>query len=138
MRKVIIVLLFFSLFFNIYAEDKKIYEVINAIAKVESGHNPKARNGIYVGLLQISPACLRDCNSILKEKGDTLQFKLSDRYDPEKSKQMFILYQEKYNPNFDIEKAIRIWNGGPGYSVSKTNRYLAAVKRHLKNDSITI
>lgn len=131
MRKFIVVLLFFSLFLNICAKDKKIHAVINAIAKVESNHNPKARNGIHVGLLQISPACLRDCNSILRKRGDTIQFKLSDRYDPEKSKQMFILYQEKYNPNFDIDKAIRIWNGGPGYSISKTNRYLAAVKRHL-------
>lgn len=134
MKRFILILLFFSFFISSYAGGEQINAVINAIAKVESDNNPKARNGIYVGLLQISPGCLRDCNNILKDKGDTLRFKLSDRYDSEKSKQMFILYQEKYNPDFDIDKAIRIWNGGPGYSVSKTNRYLSKVKSHLKGD----
>lgn len=54
---------------------------------------------------------------------------MNDRLNPTKSKEMFVLFQSKYNPTKDIEKAIRMWNGGPRYSVGKTNRYYNAVMK---------
>jgi hypothetical protein len=107
--------------------------LIRAIATVESNNNPKAiGKGGSVGLLQITPILVRECNDILKKKGVKKCFTLKDRLDPNKSKEMFILIQEKYNPSCNIEKAIRIWNGGPKYSVKATQKYFNKVKKVLK------
>ena len=108
-------------------------DVIDAIAQVESKGNPKAFNprGNYAGLLQIGPLLVKECNNIMKQKKSSVRYTLADRYDPVKSKEMFVLIQEKYNPGHNIERAIRLWNGGPGYNVRSTNRYYAQVKKHL-------
>ena len=47
-----------------------------------------------------------------------------------KSKEMFILYQKRYNPTNNIEKAIRLWNGGCGYSKAKTENYYRKVMKY--------
>jgi len=99
--------------------------LIKAISAVESGNNEKAVNGQHVGILQISPCVVDDCNKICKEK----RFKYSDRYSKEKSIEMFNIYQNKYNPKGELDKALRVWNGGPGYTIRGTNRY---VKRVMK------
>ena len=39
------------------------------------------------------------------------------------------IYQKKYNPKGDIEKAIRVWNGGPNYTVKATQGYYQAVMK---------
>ena len=36
---------------------------------------------------------------------------------------MFVIYQKRYNQKNNIEKAIRLWNGGCGYSKAKTENY---------------
>lgn len=102
-------------------------KVINAIVSVESGGNINARNGNCVGPMQISPVCVRECNNILKRRKSKTRFTLQDRYSLEKSKEMFILLQSEHNPEGNIEKAIRSWNGGPKYSKGKTNRYYRKV-----------
>lgn len=107
-------------------------KLINAIAQVESEGNPSAKCGNSVGLLQITPVCVADCNEFLKMKGSKKRYKLSDRLSPEKSKEMFILIQERYNPNNNVEYAIRSWNGGPRYSTSKTAKYYNKVMKHYK------
>ena len=56
---------------------------------------------------------------------------MADRYSVAKSKEMFLLIQSRYNPTNDIEKAIRIWNGGNNYSVRATNRYYKKVMRQM-------
>lgn len=99
--------------------------LIKAISAVESGNNENAVNGKHVGILQISPCVVDDCNEICKEK----RFKYSDRYSKEKSIEMFNIYQNKYNPKGELDKALRVWNGGPGYTIRGTNRY---VKRVMK------
>jgi len=106
--------------------------VIDAIAKVESGGNPKAvsSNGLYVGLLQISTGCVKQCNIILSRKGSKKRFTNNDRYNAEKSKEMFVIMQNEYNPECNIEKAIRMWNGGPKYKIASTNGYYRKVMRH--------
>ena len=54
---------------------------------------------------------------------------MSDRYSKEKSIEMFNVYQNRYNPEHNIEKALRIWNGGPRYSIKGTNGYVRKVMK---------
>lgn len=107
-------------------------KLIDAIITVESGGNPRAIGGSSVGILQITPIAVRECNNILKAKGSKKRYTYNDRYDIKKSKEMFMLIQEKYNPERNIEKAIRLWNGGPGYTIRGTQKYLNKVMKILK------
>ena len=107
---------------------KKWMPVINAIAQVESGGNPKAvsKSGTYVGLLQIAPICVRECNKIVGKN----KFTYNDRYSKEKSIEMFIVFQEYHNPEGNMEKAIRLWNSGDKNCMknkSKTEAYYRRV-----------
>ncbi|MBP5258493.1 MAG: transglycosylase SLT domain-containing protein [Prevotella sp.] len=97
--------------------------VINAIIQVESGGNPNARNGQYAGVLQIAPVMVAQCNQILKKENSSKRYTLNDRFNVAKSKEMFILVQKHYNKSNSIERAIRMWQGGPGYSIKGTQRY---------------
>lgn len=106
--------------------DKRWETLICAISAVESSSNPSAVNGSHVGYLQISPICVKDCNEVSKKK-----FTLADRYSKEKSIEMFNVYQNRYNPEHDIEKALRIWNGGPRYSIKGTNGYVRKVMKEF-------
>ena len=89
---------------------KKWGAVIEAIAMVECEGNPKrvSRNGLYVGYLQISEILVRECNRIAGYK----KYTYADRYDKQKSINMFIDYQEFHNKTGNMEKAIRLWNSG--------------------------
>ena len=106
--------------------------VMEAIILVESEGNPRVVNGNQVGAMQITPNMVRECNNILKARGSDLQYKMSDRYDVEKSKEMFLLIQSQYNKSNNVEKAIRSWNGGPNYSNRGTERYYQKVLRRMK------
>jgi len=106
--------------------------VMEAIIQVESEGNPKAVSGKSVGVMQITPILVQDCNNILKKKKSRKRFTLADRYSVEKSKEMFLLIQSYYNPKNSIEKAIRAWNGGVHYSVRATNRYYRKVMDKMK------
>ena len=106
--------------------------VMDAIIQVESEGNPNAVSGKSVGVMQITPILVEDCNNILKQKKSKKRFTLSDRYSVKKSKEMFLLIQSYYNPTNSIEKAIRSWNGGVRYSVRATNRYYRKVMDKLK------
>lgn len=104
--------------------------VINAVAHVESGGNPSVVNSSgCVGLLQITKICVRQCNIWLEKEKSPKRYTYADRLDPEKSKEMFILIQKYLNPKNDIEKAIRIWNGGPGYTKAGTDCYYRKVMK---------
>ena len=105
--------------------------VMNAIIQVESNGNENARSGNSVGVMQITPICVAQCNNILKERRSKKRFKLSDRFNIAKSKEMFQLIQSKFNPMNSVEKAIRSWNGGIHYSVKRTQRYFEKVMRAL-------
>lgn len=72
-----------------------------------------------MGLLQISPVLVRECNNILKARGESKRYTLKDRYNAEKSREMFAIIQSHHNPTNSIERAIRIWKGGIGYSIRK-------------------
>ncbi len=95
-------------------EVQKWERVINAIIMVESGGNPKAHNphGDCAGILQITPVLVKECNILLKRQNSKKRYTLSDRYDVKKSKEMFVIIQEHFNPEMNIEKAIKCWNCG--------------------------
>ena len=94
--------------------------VMEAIIQVESGGNRMAKNGNQVGAMQITPIAVAECNKILKLRNSSKRYTLADRFSIE-------------NPTNNVEQAIRAWNGGPRYSVKKTQRYYEKVMRHLKN-----
>ena len=106
--------------------------VINAIIQVESGGNPKAVSEPSCGAMQITPICVKQCNIILEKRKSKKRYTLSDRFDVQKSKEMFLLLQSFYNRSNDVEHAIRSWNGGQNYSRRATQRYYEKVMRHLK------
>ena len=108
--------------------------VMEAIIQVESEGNPKAKSGSSVGVMQITPILVAECNDILKRKKSKKRYKLSDRFSISKSKEMFLLIQSVHNPLNSIEQAIRSWNGGNHYSIKKTQRYFERVMNLLKNN----
>ena len=78
-----------------------------ALIEVESGNNPnaigKTNDG---GVLQITPIYVREANRIQSDK----VFTLEDRFDIQKSLEMFNVMNDRYNKDRDIEKAIKLHN----------------------------
>ena len=126
-----VILFTFTMGSKSYSQSFNWNRVINAIAIVESNNNPRAVGNSSVGLLQITPILVKDCNKILEKQNKSKRYNLNDRLNPEKSKEMFIIIQEYYNPQHNIERAIRLWNGGPNYSIKGTQIYYNKVKKHL-------
>lgn len=115
--------------------DNKAFDwepVIAALSIVESNNNPNATSGRSVGILQITPILVKECNQILKRRGLTKRYTLQDRYSIEKSKEMFLLVQSYFNPKNDVEYAIRSWKGGINYTVKSTQHYYNKVMRVYK------
>ena len=106
--------------------------VMDAIIQVESEGNPNAVSGNSVGAMQITPILVKDCNDILKKQKSKKRYTLADRYSVSKSKEMFLIIQKYYNPENNVEKAIRLWNGGIKYSIKATNRYYKKVLAQMK------
>ncbi len=106
--------------------------VMDAIIQVESEGNPNAVSGNSVGAMQITPILVKDCNDILKKQKSKKRYTMADRFSTAKSKEMFLIIQKYYNPENDIEKAIRLWNGGVKYSIRATNRYYKKVLAQMK------
>lgn len=109
--------------------------VMDAIIWHESKGVATARHGQFVGVLQIHPTLVNGVNKILAARGDSLRFTLNDRLSPEKSKQMFVIIQQYYNPECDVDKAIRIWTAGPGYSVRGTQRAVNEIRAIMRKQA---
>ena len=103
--------------------------VMDAITQVESEGNERAVSGTSCGAMQIKPILVEDCNAILKNRGLAKRFTLNDRFNTKKSREMFVLIMSQYNPTNDIERAIRLWNGGIRYTVKGTQRYYNKVMK---------
>ena len=101
--------------------------LMDAITQVESEGNSRAVSGNQCGAMQITPILVEDCNAILKKRGEKKRFTLNDRFSVKRSREMFVLIMSHYNPTNDIEKAIRIWNGGVNYTNKGTQRYYKKV-----------
>lgn len=97
---------------NVVNNPTKWEKIMNAIIRIESGGKHDAKNGNSLGVLQIVPICVAECNNILKRKGSKKRYKLSDRLSPIKSKEMFMIIMNQYNKLGTPMKACRIWGGG--------------------------
>lgn len=106
--------------------------VMDAIIQLESKGNALAVNGSYVGVLQISPVLVKECNNILKSRGSSKRYTLSDQFNATKSKEMFVVIQSFHNPLNSIEKGIRLWSGGIKYDIKKTQKYLTRVLKLMR------
>lgn len=86
---------------------------VEALIEVESeGKADAVGKTNDVGILQITPIYVKDVNRILGEE----RYTLSCRTDIEKSLEMFEILQSHYNPNKDINKAIKLHNPRAGQS----------------------
>jgi len=80
---------------------------IEALIFVESRGNENAvGNGDCVGVLQITPIYVRECNRLIGYE----KYDIMDRFDSLKSIELFTIIQSHYNPEKDIEKAIYLHN----------------------------
>lgn len=86
--------------------------LITAIGTVESGLNDNTRSGVHAGFLQISKVCVTECNRINKLKGVSTRYTLQDRFNHQKSIEMFWIIQNFYNPKLDIDYMVLLWNEG--------------------------
>jgi soluble lytic murein transglycosylase-like protein len=103
--------------------------LIEAIIYVESRGDINAYNAKEnaVGCLQIRPIMLREVNRLLGYN----KYKLTDRWNKEKSIQMFNVIK-KHTTNPTDEKLARNWNGGwNGYKKQSTLKYWHKVKEQL-------
>ncbi len=117
---------------DVVDSDNQWKPVIDALIQVESNGKSNAVKGASVGVLQITPVLVAECNNILKKRKSKKRFKLSDRFSKKKSIEMFLLFQSWFNPMHNIEQAIRSWNGGMHYSVAKTQKYFDKVMSILQ------
>ena len=90
------------------ASDSEWNDLIWSIAQHESKQNANARNGQYLGILQISPVLVNECNKIAGYR----KFTNADRASREKSIEMFNTIQGRYNPHRDMNLAVRLWGAG--------------------------
>lgn len=134
MRKVLLIS-FLSMLFSftkVFSNEpnSKWEKVIEAIAHIESRHDSTliSKNGKHVGYLQISKGIIDDCN----QKANFKKYSYQDRLSKEKSIEIFHEVQRNYNPDGDIEKAIRLWNGGIGYTIKGTDEYYQKVMDYLR------
>lgn len=101
--------------------------LMDAISQVESEGNSRAVSGKSCGVMQITPILVEDCNAILKQRNQSKRYSLNDRFSVKKSREMFVLIMSHYNPTNNVEKAIRLWNGGVKYTVRGTQGYYKRV-----------
>lgn len=101
-----------------------------ALGTVESGSNPEAvgTNG-DVGILQITPVMVEDCNRIVGEE----RWTLDDRYDIVQSYEMAETFFDHYCSGMTTEQMARCWNGGPnGHLKEETKIYWEKVRIHVE------
>jgi len=124
----------------VLVEEIQIPEVdnlINALIMVESNGNDSAVGDTHlgepsIGVLQIRPIMVREVNRILKLKGTKHRYKLKDRWDREKSIEMFSIWKEFHHSDSDYEEIARSWNGGSkGPKNPKTYNYWKRVENQL-------
>jgi soluble lytic murein transglycosylase-like protein len=132
-------MLFLIIITNIYAFNINIEDVVrtafvDSIIHIESrGRNNAVSRDGSAGPLQIKAVLVKDINRILAHRGDTLRFKMQDRFDRDKAIQMFWIYQSFYGKGNDsYEVMARRWNGGPrGHLRGATRKYWKKVNRQF-------
>lgn len=92
-------------------------ELIEAIMEVESNGNPNAYNETSgaTGCMQIMPIMVNEVNRITKLTKTDKYFYPKDRWDCEKSKEMFMIWKNYHHKTSSPETIARHWWGGPRY-----------------------
>ena len=118
-------------------------DLVSALILVESRGNDSAIGdrhivgGEAVGALQIRPIMVREVNRILKIQKSDKRYTLKDRYDREKTIEMFYVWKNFHHKDSDFETIARNWNGGPkGYKNSRTLKYWSKVQKELDDTTI--
>ena len=114
----------------------KVSELIGAIIQVESRDKDSAYNKSEdaVGCLQIRPIMVREVNRLLKIRGDSRRYTLLNRWNRQKSIEMFLVYNKNIS---SFEAKARRWNGGNnGMNKTATVKYWNKVKKELINNKI--
>jgi len=115
----------------------EVDDLINALIMVESNGNDSAVGDTHlgepsIGVLQIRPIMVREVNRILKLKGTDYRYKMNDRWDREKSIEMFLIWKEFHHSDSDYEEIARSWNGGTkGPKNPRTYNYWKKVENQL-------
>jgi hypothetical protein len=112
---------------------REFIDILNAIVIVESQGDPTAYapGEDAVGILQIRKVLVDDINRILKRKGSMFRYSYNDRWDEQKSFEMFDIYCDYYNLE-TAEEMARGWNGGPrGINKPATQGYWIKVLNEL-------
>ena len=105
--------------------------LLPAIEHVESSGRADAvgDGGKAVGILQIHPVMVADCNRIVGED----RWTLDDRKDAVKSRAMFRTYSDHYSKDASDEVIARRWNSGPrGDRKKATEGYWNKVRKHME------
>lgn len=88
---------------------------VMALIEVECERNPKARSHKNaIGPLQITEIYVKEVNRLYKTN-----YVFEDAWDLNKSLEMFNLMNQHYNPDKNIDKAIKMHNPGAGNWYSK-------------------
>lgn len=106
-------------------------KLLPAVEFVESGGDASAigDGGKAVGLLQIHPVMVDDCNRIVGER----RWTLADRLDADKSRAMFRTYSDHYSRKGSDEVVARRWNMGPrGDTKPASRKYWERVQSAMK------
>ena len=116
-------------------------DLVTALIHVESRGNDSAIGDRHlvgneaVGALQIRPIMVREVNRILKIQKSDKRFKLKDRFEREKSIEMFYIWKNYHHKDSEAEVIARNWNGGPkGFKLNRTVKYWNKVEKQLNNE----
>ena len=112
-----------------------IDEILSAIIFVESSGNDSAyhKGEDAVGCLQIRQVMVNDVNRILTRQGSVKRYAYIDRWDRNKSIEMFDIFCEYYGLS-KAEDIARGWNGGPrGMNNPATLGYWNKVQNELNS-----
>jgi len=115
--------------------------LVSALIHVESRGNDSAIGDRHlvgeeaVGALQIRPIMVREVNRILRIQKIDKRFTLKDRFERDKSIEMFYIWKNYHHKDSDYETIARNWNGGPkGYKLNRTVKYWNKVEKQLNNE----
>lgn len=95
---------------------------ITALAWVESRWDDNAESPKQaVGYLQITPVLVEDANRIVGKE----MFTLDGRYDRKESIRLFNVIMDNYNPEHDMQFALKLWN-----PYSKVSYHRAVMRKY--------
>lgn len=122
--------------------EEELAPLLEAMIQVESrGKNITGDNGNAVGILQIWKIQVDECNRVAKRMGMDVSFSYKDRWDEEKSKEMFFVNVRYWNKDsgYDWEEIARVWNGGPnGMNQPATAYYWDKVQFELEAQQLAL